>query len=175
MINRLSAFLLLIACSFSTPTNAQMHIEGAQPHFINLTSAGVQFLNGGGFLAFKNTSAFNVTSGLYVGAGVGAEFLAQDAGTWTYLPAFLDVRYAPLEDRVSWVVILDVGYSINPINYGYRYGSGFMIAPGVGLTVPVFNSSHVEFDLGFVHQVNDGTEFQNTSLNLMSFGIGFIP
>ncbi len=104
------------------------------------------------------------------------DFIAYDQGTWTFLPAFIDLRYAIDEEDPGLVLFANVGFSANPINYGERFGSGAMLASGAGVTTSLWGSSRGELDLSFRYQYNRGTYTKTaSSITGLTLSIGFIP
>jgi hypothetical protein len=168
----------------------------AQDYFFD-TSLGFLIGNSGNSqiapFSFMTSFNYKVVDKLYVGAGLGAEFLDE-----TYMPAFAQFRYKFRETSFTPIVNLQVGYQVplekesrtNFNNYNVDYTSyyqnnqklqtegGFLINPSIGFQQ--FTSDNIGwfFMVGYrYHQLNysgDNGYKLETNISRLSLKIGFI-
>jgi len=171
-----------------------------QSYFFD-TSMGVLIGNSGNSqkapFSFTTSVNFRVYDKLYVGAGLGTDFLDE-----TYMPAFAQFRYKFRESRFTPIVNLQVGYQIplekesrhNFNNYYVDYSSsywpgyqtnqkletegGFLINPSIGFQQFTSDNFGWFFTVGYRHhQLNysgDNGYKLETNFSRLSLKIGFI-
>ncbi len=165
------------------------------------TSAGVLLGNSGNNqsapFSFMTSLNFRVINKLYVGAGLGTEFLDE-----TYMPAFAQIQYKFRDTRFTPFFNLQVGYQVplekesrqNFNNYYVDYSSsywpgyqtnqklqtegGFLINPSVGFQRFTSDNFGWFFSFGYRHhQLNysgDNGYKLETNFSRLSLKIGFI-
>ena len=174
--------------------------SSAQKYFFD-TSMGVLIGNSGNNqkapFSFMTSFNYKVIDKLYVGAGVGAEFLSE-----TYMPGFAQFRYKFRETRFTPIVNLQVGYQVplekngrtNFNNYYVDYSSsywpgyqtnqkletkgGYLINPSLGFQQFTSDNFGWFFTVGYrYHQLNysgDNGYKLETNFSRLSLKIGFI-
>jgi len=186
--------------SISKHAKLVSELSPAQVYFFD-TSLGFLIGNSGNnqIAPFSFMASFNykVVDKLYVGAGLGAEFLDE-----TYMPAFVQFHYKFRETHFTPIVNLQVGYQVplekesrtNFNNYYVDYSSsywpgyqtnqrlkpegGFLINPSIGFQQLTSDNFGWFFMVGYrYHQLNysgDNGYKLETNFSRLSLKIGFI-
>jgi len=174
---------------------------GVRQNYFFDTSLGVLVGNSGNNqeapFSFTTSVNFRVYDKLYVGAGLGTDFLDE-----TYMPAFAQFQYKFRESRFTPFVNLEVGYQV-PLekdsrqkfnNYFVDYSSsylpgyqpnpnldtegGFLINPSIGFQRFTSDNFGWFFSFGYRHhQLNysgDNGYKLETNFSRLSLKIGFI-
>ena len=186
--------------SVSKYRNVVRELRSSPDYFFD-TSLGVLIGNSGNRqkapVSFMTSFNHKLVDKLYVGAGLGTEFLDE-----TYMPAFAQFRYKFRETRFTPIVNLQVGYQvplekqsrINFNNYFVDYSSsywpgyqtnqrlkpegGFLINPSIGFQQLTSDNFGWFFTVGYrYHQLNysgDNGYKLETNFSRLSIKIGFI-
>jgi hypothetical protein len=175
--------------------------KGITQNYFFDTALGVLVGNSGNSqnAPFSFSSSFNyrLVDKLYVGAGLGTEFLDE-----TYMPAFAQIRYKLRDTRFTPFFNLQMGYqvplekesrknfNVYYVDYSslYRPGyqqnqklvthGGYMINPSIGFQSLTSNNLGWFFSFGYrYHQLNYSGENKyelETNFSRLSLKIGFI-
>lgn len=168
----------------------------AQDYFFD-TSLGVLIGNSGNSqkapVSFMASFNYKVVDKLYVGAGLGAEFLDE-----TYMPAFAQIQYKSRDMKFTPFFNLQLGYqvpledgnrnqqgyysdyySLNPpTNSKLNAEGGYLISPSFGFQRFTSDNFGWFFSFGYrYHQLNysgDNGYKLETNISRLSLKIGFI-
>lgn len=186
--------------SVSRYSKSTREAKPIQNYFFD-TSAGVLIGNSGNNqsapFSFTTSVNFRAVDNLYVGAGLGTEFLDE-----TYMPAFAQIQYKFRDSRFTPFLNLQLGYQVpledesrrNFNNYYVDYSSsywpgyqnnqkletegGFLINPSLGFQRFTSDNFGWFFSFGYrYHQLNysgDNGYKLETNFSRLSLRIGFI-